>query len=273
MRYVLLIASVASGAACSAWVDFDPEDQVCTPEGRCLDGYDCLGQRCVAFGSRTAGQTCRVNRTCADDLICPAPGFACAALCDRPFFDGQCSNTADPNPLACRRVTDSDEVFTAACVRPDCTNTCEDALGRTRICVKVNTSAGFCLDRCSVTCTAGTCTGDCPDEPSPSNSPQSCQFLGAETTPACITSDADATHGTLCDNIERVCASGHACALPPQGGTGVCLSYCDPGTPSACSALNDPVTGAPAPTGCTAYPASTTTTLGVCGTLPTQSLE
>jgi hypothetical protein len=260
---LVLVLALPGGSSCSLLVHFDEENRPCGPDedpmdglGDCLEGYSCMFDACVANRSVPVGYSCSVNAHCEPGAVCTS--LTCHPSCQYPYGNVECGTNQ-----ACITMADVSGNATGVCRSGDCTQS--PCNGPNTVCIEVKSGVGRCFDSCEVECDAAGCDGDCMAVAGDSKR-RACQPVGPGDVLACVM-EGDGNHGDACDLKSWFCDSHHACIMPPDGGYGVCIKYCQDGAVS-CDRLTDPSTELTAE--CHPVTPVAGPSFSVCGQLPSE---
>lgn len=216
----LLFALVFGG--CSLVLDWEPEGQPCAAsQPRCLEGYSCLGDTCVANASVPRGEVCDEDVQCADSLLCR--GFQCAEPCEGLF--SQFSDCKFDE--LCAPFITQEGVAEGFCVKSECAVDDDCTLGSIRrSCVPIKVNAGACFSGCEFSFDpAGSYSDSCASD----SGAVYCQPIGRDSATqggqlVCL--DAGTTQeGDPCSPFLQDCGEGFVCDLTLS--SPVCRRLCD----------------------------------------------
>lgn len=225
MRVVAMGAACVSLMACGATLDWENAELPCNREQECAEGYSCLGKTCVRDGSIEQGETCKLSRQCAGDLVCSSyPFFACRPPCNAYYASTENCSAG----TYCRPFEDADGQLRGACVQTEC-EVNEDC-GSSEICVPVTQTAKGCLVNCEVSFeqsyfdNCGTLDGQqyCTPIGIPDN-----QYTVCLETARSGEADPNRQNGQ-CSPVSDPCARGYACDTEGTQGSGTCRKHCNP---------------------------------------------
>lgn len=264
---VMLCAALllAVAGACSATLDWDPNNLACDPtvvDGRtdfCLKGYSCLSSsdaqavgRCVRDSSLKTATACSSSAQCAGDGVCPIDllsggGVAgmdgvkeCFPRCNEQAADPYYTSSACESGSVCMpfldaRAIDPNKALVGACLpQSSCTAgaACTSPSVSAGTCVDLGSGQTACITGCEISWSAALTYSDNCD------TLHTCQPVGAANAQAfvCVYNGQNSTSNPLGGiSGQTVAATGQACStleLPCAKGdvcaaTGVCSTYCE----------------------------------------------
>ncbi len=236
------MATALSASGCSLILDWPTEGLDCDKQKpaseRCLEGYSCLSDKCVADGSLGLNETCSDDVQCADikPTICGTRPSTCREACSSYYSSASCQGGQFCRPEQSR---DDTEAWIGTCINSECTTneSCRSVSDASRQCVAVTASSKTCLATCEVSVTPK--AGAAPAVADTCGSAQStqlyCQPIGPndDLSLVCLqrleANDAYApSYGAPCLLVENACKKGLACYNRGSGTSGFCRRYCDP---------------------------------------------
>ncbi len=227
--------------SCSAILDFSANGLACDVSDRlaCLEGYTCNSHDpnapvCVADRSLKGGASCKFDRQCSGDLICPTGLDICLTPCD--VAQSYVPDRACPSGFYCRpqqsvaMFSDAQPhtpTLVAACLASEgCVagQQCASAtVPQGGICANMG-SATACVVGCETKFTANVYADNCGKDTN--GNARFCQPLGpgaGQFVFACLDAGSSPQPiGSPCQNpVSQPCAPGLGCIK------NVCRNYCD----------------------------------------------